>query len=1202
MQRGNKVCAVEFRILGPLEVVDGGQRIELDRAKLRTLLAALLLHPNQVVSADRLAEALWGETLPRSATNTLQGYISHLRRALSAVESALEPSVSVRTQARGYLLAVDPERIDAFRFERLAKEGHQSLADSQPGRAAKALAEGLDLWRGPALADLASAPFACSDAARLEELRLVAIEDLAEAELALGRHGQLVGRLRALVERHPLRERLWGQLMVALYRCGRQAEALRAYSEARLRLAEELGLDPGPALRRLEAEILAQAPALNWDGAAHQGEARHRALPFPGPLSAGTAIDYVGRAELLARLDAARREAAAGTCRTVLLAGEPGVGKTRTAAEVARAAHDDGAVVLYGRCDEDVAVPYQPFVEALDWYTTHAADPFLGRHPGELSRLAPLLHERVPGLPAPVSSDPRTEEYLLFEATASWLAELARRQPLVLVLDDLHWAAKPVLVLLRHVLRAALGDQHDVALVVIGTYRDSEVHAGHPLADALADLRRLATFERWTVNSLSGTEAEHFVCRVLACDPDAGVRRLAESLHAATEGNPFFIAEVLRYLVDAGTVRRSGGCWAVPERVMVAVPESVREVVGQRLARLGRPTVEVVTAAAVLGQDFDVEVLAAITDVAEDTLLDALDEAMAARLVHETGAERYRFAHALVRAALTDRLSTTRSCRLHRRAAEAVEQLRPDDVVALAYHYTEACAASADVGAAARYGLAAAEQALAARALAEAESQFRRTLDLLDRGRDLQPDARARILCGLGEAQRDQGNPEFRATLLEAARLARAVGDVEVLVRAALSNSRGVPSVIGALDPERVAVTEEALAAVGPEPSANRARLLAQLAAEICFGGDDRRRLALADEAEAMARSLGDSALVAWVLNRTGYAAFAPGRVERLVTRGEEATRLSDRTGDPAQRVLSRYFWSGALLSAGDVPGFRRVTEDMLAAAAQAPPTLKWLATATQARLRLLDGDAIGVHRVADEAFALAQELCEPDGPAWWTATLAPLAWHRGALAELLDALRTGTEQYPGERAWRLGYVLSLALAGRHSEARALLDADPPRPPELLDHVFPFFNAHMVAFIAFELDDARLAAETADALRPYLRSWAHQYANTLGPVSFAVAVCAAASGDVDDAVTMFEATEEDLMRYGCAGVLPHFRSYYAQVLLRRGSREDRSRAGALLHEVRRGAADLDAPALVSRADHIAGPLRSTALGSPRRQG
>ena len=163
------------------------------------------------------------------------------------------------------------------------------------------------------------------------------------------------------------------------------------------------------------------------------------------------------------------------------------------------------------------------------------------------------------------------------------------------------------------------------------------------------------------------------------------------------------------------------------------------------------------------------------------------------------------------------------------------------------------------------------------------------------------------------------------------------------------------------------------------------------------------------------------------------------------------------------------------------------------------------------------------------------------------------------------------------------------------------MNSDPPRPLELLDHVFPFFNAHMVAFIAFELDDARLAAETADALRPYLRSWAHQYANTLGPVSFAVAVCAAASGDIDDAVTTFEVTEEELIRYGCAGVLPHFRAYFAQVLLRRGSVEDRARAGALLREVRQGGADLDAPALVARADHIDVRLRSTALRSTRRQ-
>jgi hypothetical protein len=290
--------------------------------------------------------------------------------------------------------------------------------------------------------------------------------------------------------------------------------------------------------------------------------------------------------------------------------------------------------------------------------------------------------------------------------------------------------------------------------------------------------------------------------------------------------------------------------WMVAGSDSMAVPEGVRDVVGRRLGRLSPPTNQMLSVAAVLGRDFDVELLATLRDVPEDSLLDALDEAVGAGLVQETGADRYRFAHVLVRATLLEELSATRRRRLHQRVGEAIEKLRPDDVVALAYHFGQAGPDGEGMSRAVRYGLAAAEQALQARALGDAEARFQQVLGLLDDPATLEAQARIVALCGLGEAQRDQGDAEFRTTLLEAGWLARASGDVPMLVRAALANSRGLPSVIGAVDTDRVAITEAALESVGPEPTAERARLLAHLAAELCFAGDDRRRVALSDEAE----------------------------------------------------------------------------------------------------------------------------------------------------------------------------------------------------------------------------------------------------------------------------------------------------------------------------------------------------------------
>jgi len=254
---------MEFRILGPLEVADGeGRPVSIGGGRPRALLADLLLHANEVVSTDRLVDDLWGETPPETAAKALQGYVSHLRKALQPSRGAPSPDDLLLTRAHGYLLRVDPGRLDAHRFQELAAEGHGALVEGRPAEAATVLREALSLWRGPALSDFAYEAFAQSEIARLEELLVGVLEDRVEADLALGRHSELVGELESLVAQHPLRERLRGQLMLALYRSGRQAEALEAYRAARHALVEELGLEPSEELQRLQRAILAHDPSL----------------------------------------------------------------------------------------------------------------------------------------------------------------------------------------------------------------------------------------------------------------------------------------------------------------------------------------------------------------------------------------------------------------------------------------------------------------------------------------------------------------------------------------------------------------------------------------------------------------------------------------------------------------------------------------------------------------------------------------------------------------------------------------------------------------------------------------------------------------------------------------------------------------------------------------------------------------------------
>ncbi len=359
-------------------------------------------------------------------------------------------------------------------------------------------------------------------------------------------------------------------------------------------------------------ELKGIAEPLGASEVAWEPVAGGRATAFPGALAFGDTIAFVGRADERARLTDAWKDASNGTRRVALVSGEPGVGKTRLAAEIARLAHDDGATVLYGRCDEDLGVPYQPFVEALRPYVATCPVDDLAEqvapYGGDLSRLVPQLAERLPDLPEPLHADAETERYRLFDAVTSFLVKTSGDAPVVLVLDDLHWAAKPTLLLLRHAMRAEWTGR----LLIIGTYRDTELGRTHPLADVLADLRREGGAERIALHGLDAEEVAQFVSAAAGHDLDDEGAVLARRIHAETEGNPFFMGQVLRHLVESGAIVERDGRWLPgADTDALGIPEGVREVVGRRLAHLRPETNEILAAAAVVGRDFDHEVLTA---------------------------------------------------------------------------------------------------------------------------------------------------------------------------------------------------------------------------------------------------------------------------------------------------------------------------------------------------------------------------------------------------------------------------------------------------------------------------------------------------------------------------------------------------------------------------------------------------------------
>src|SRR5580698_9145166 len=731
---------VQFRLLGPLEAQDGERRVELGRPKQRALLAVLLVHANDVVSLDRLVEELWGEEPPAQAAASLQTYVSNLRRALEPDRPARAPSQVLVSQPPGYRLVVGAGDLDAARFAALATEGHRLLEAGRPAAAAGVLREGLALWRGPALVEVADEAFAQAERNRLEELRVAALEDRLAADLDLGGHAAVVAELEGLAGRYRFRERLAGLLMLALYRSGRQGEALQAFQAARRALADGQGIDPGRWLRQLETGILRQDPGLDWtpppaEPGPPPGETGGPAGEACPALAASVtrspqpaADELVGRDDHLAALEGVLAGARGGRGRVVLLAGEPGIGKTRLAEEAARRAAAAGMQVAWGRCPEgDGAPALWPWAQVVRQLAAEFGPgqlaAMLGPSAAWLGPLMPELAEPAPPAgPRPVA-DLGAARFQLNQAVAGLLRRLAEARPLLVVVDDLHWADVPSLSLLAFL----AGELHDAGLVVVGTYRDVEALAGRPLADTLGALAREPVVERISLGGLGRADVAALIGRAIGGRP---AEPLVEAVADRCGGNPFFITELVRLLQSE---RRLAG----PDAAAAArreVPVGVRDVLRARLARLPAQTSTVLMVAAVAGRGFGLDLIEAATGLDDEPALDAAEAAVLAGLVIEDdrAAGRYRFAHALVRETIYEDISRARRARLHARVAEALVAVRgaePEPAAEMAYH----CWQAAPVIGAARalpHLLRAGEQAAAQLAYEAADEQFARALEL----------------------------------------------------------------------------------------------------------------------------------------------------------------------------------------------------------------------------------------------------------------------------------------------------------------------------------------------------------------------------------------------------------------------------------------------------------------------------------------
>ena len=726
------------------------------------------------------------------------------------------------------------------------------------------------------------------------------------------------------------------------------------------------------ALEALVMRLLSKAPEDRPESAAAVRQALAAVTPTTASAPASSASEvnpldrlaggvFVGREREMDELRAALEQALSGRGRLVLLVGEAGIGKTRTAEELVTFARLRKVQVLWGRCYEGDAAPaYWPWIQAIRSYIqdrdakTLLAE--MGSGASDLAQLFSEVRDRLPGLPAPPMLEPEQARFRLFDGVTTFLRNAGRTQPLMIVLDDLHWADRSSLLLLLFVAR----ELRDARLLIVGTYRDSEVGRQHPLSQALGELTRGELAQRITLRGLGEHDVARFVEITAGIKPPAG---LVQALYRETEGNPFFVNEIVRLLVSEGRLEKTphGRSWSLD------IPESVRDVIGRRLDRLSSDCNRILSIASVVGREFGLPALQPLSGLDEERLLDLLDEALRARVVIEMPATigRFAFSHALVRETLASEITPARRARLHRRIGEVLEALQQGshevDVAEIAHHFFEAARAGGDVEKAVDYSVRAGERATALVAYDEAVTHYEQALQVLDCARPADEARRCALLLSLGEARDRSGNaPLAKEAFLAAADLARKLGATDLLARAALAFcGRWLGLVeVGKVDVQLIGLLEEALTALGNAESPLRARLLGRLATELYFvAGSEVRRDSLSRDAVELARRLGDPATVGEALRARHVAIWGPDNVEERLAISTEMTTAAERAGN-REEVIAGSFWRLAdLLEFGDVDQLAHESERFIARAKDSPFVFgKWALALHRTMRALLDG------------------------------------------------------------------------------------------------------------------------------------------------------------------------------------------------------------------------------------------------------
>jgi class 3 adenylate cyclase/tetratricopeptide (TPR) repeat protein len=890
-----------------------------------------------------------------------------------------------------------------------------------------------------------------------------------------------------------------------------------------------------------------------------------------------TSADFVGRETELRILDRAWDTTVNGQRVLALVGGEPGVGKTALVAQAARAIHKAGGLVLCGGWDEEVLAPYQAFREALSTYAQSCPRSILRAdlrdHGSNLARLFPDVGSRIEASPAPAGTAADAERLRLFEAVEAWLDAITRRRPVLLVLEDAHWIDRSSVLLLQHLVRGA----RPSSLLILATYRDTDVEQSD-LGRALPLLLRERGTQRVALKGLDVPD----VRELLVHAPGSSVRSaetIAEDLHAETGGNPFFLQEMVRHLSDSGGLDAGGGA-------KIDVPESVRDIVRWRISRLSNELSEGLSVAAVMGQSFDFDVLTAATDIEEDRLLDALDEACRAGLAHEDAADRYVFSHAVVRRTLLDDLSAARRLRLHRRVAESLEQGRTASSLAeLAYHF---CAA-AGLGLAAKaiaYARAAGDEAVQELAYEAAVRHYQRALDVQEAEIPADAELRCEILLELGDAHNKAGEYTQRdACFVQAAQFARELDRFDLFARAAVGYG-GV--LAAAVDPDLVghALLEEALERIGERDSRDRGLVLARLAHWIHFTAPRSKRLALADEAVSIARRLGDRLDLAAALSHRCWALDGPDDMHDQLRLAAEIVELGDQLDNTEVRIEGVRLRADALFEAGEYEALRASAAEMakLAKDVRHPEYMR-LARSWDSVFASIEGRYDDAVLVADEVHELLRVMGHPQSEVVYIALSFPATWMRGSLGEAVPLFEALTESEPWRKVWPAVAAWGAAEGGMLDHARRILDAIPQQRIEALDKNYTWWPTIVgLTVAATTLGDAGWARLLYGLVLPYAdRICAVGSTLCVGSASQHLGSLAATLHRWEAAEEHFETALATYERMRARPFTALTQQSYAQMLLDRGDPNDRDRASAMDEAALRTAAELGLKAVEHRA-------------------